>query len=76
MVTILQEELKITKILEFLIQVNSVCKILDTLEDINSQRNFVLEYIRISTNNPHARHCKQIKCDTNPIHDLVDYWLN
>jgi len=71
------EEQSIASILESLLQTNSVCKILRTLEEMESQTKFnKLKHKYLSINNYHTSHRKQVKLYTDYNHELPNRWLN
>jgi hypothetical protein len=72
-----QEEQTITRILESLLQTNSVCKILRTLEEIDSQNKFdKVKHKNLSINNHRTGRRKQVKSHTDYNLKLLNYWVN
>jgi hypothetical protein len=72
-----QDERTMASILEYLLKANSACKILMTLEEIDSQNKLdKLKHKNLSINNHRTARRKQVKShiDYNP--KLLNYWVN
>lgn len=73
----MQEEQSIASILEYLLQANSICKILRTMEEMDSQNNFdKLKRKNLSINNHRAGRRNQLKSYTDYNPKLLNYWVN